>query len=269
VALWDARSGDAAGPVFYHGIGQGPVAALARGGERALVAGANGAELWDAATGQLLGPLGPGRAVTAVSFGPTGTRAALAADGQVQVWNVIEYRLEWQAELGGMARSVAFTSDGRRLAAGTQMGEVRVWDIGAEDAAGRELRIDGPVLGLAFAPAGSALLMQSSEWLHRIEDDGSRLSIAGSQLLPGYLPADAWTAARPDASRVLFLDQSGRVPTLTVLGWDTRVLPAVDVPAELYAAPWGERLKLVLDGKGAVVPGVADLQSGRALGQTR
>ncbi len=258
VALWDANTGDREGPVFYHGVGQRPVAALARGGDRALVAGAAGAEIWDAASGQLLGPLGPGRAVTGVAFDPSGSRAAVASDGQVQVWDVSHLRLEWQIDIPEEAISLAFSADGLRLAAGSRMGDVFVWNLDAPDSARRTLRIDGPVLALALPESGQAMLMQSSEWLHRLEDDGARLEVSASQLLPGYVPVSAWTTARNDGSRVVFLDQSGLLPMLSVLGWESRVLPATPVPSALQAEPWSERLKLVLDERGAVVPGWAE-----------
>lgn len=258
VALWNANTGAREGPMFYHGAGQRTVAALARGGNRALIAGDAGVEVWDAAAGQLLGNLGPGRAATGVAFDPSGARAAVAAEGQVQIWDVTRFRLEWRSEIPGEARSLAFTSDGLRLAAGTRLGDVFVWSLDSGDGARRSLRIDGPVLALSFADSGEALVLQSSEWLHRVEDRGQRLEITASQLLPGYLPQNAWRPARSDGSRVVFLDQSGAVPTLSVLGWDTRVLPAEGVAPVLQSEPWPERLKLVLDSRGAVVPALAE-----------
>jgi hypothetical protein len=193
-----------------------------------------------------------------VTFDPSGARAAVAAEGQVQVWDVSRFRLEWRSEIPGEARSLAFSSDGGRLAAGTRLGDVFVWDLATDDGIRRSLRIDGPVLALSFPDSGPALLMQSSEWLHRVEDQGPRLEITASQLLPGYLPENAWRPARSDGSRVVFLDQSGAAPTLSVLGWDTRVLPADGVAPTLQADPWPARLKLALDSRGAIVPWSAE-----------
>jgi RNA polymerase sigma factor (sigma-70 family) len=137
-------------------------------------------KLWDVATGKAIETLRETVSVWSVAFGPGGKALALACSfeqpadvqfkdfkdippgfetkefGEVRMWNLatgketIFYRCDT-----GRAMSVAFSPDGKTLAAGMRDGAIRLWDV----ATGREvgfLREKGFVR-VAFSPDGQTL----------------------------------------------------------------------------------------------------------------
>jgi WD40 repeat protein len=130
---------------------------------KALAAGAQDGktiELWDAATWQELPPLGThdGANLLSLAFAPP-DGAALASGsglGSVRLWDVQGRReLKCLAVPGSDARCLAYSADGKLLAAGGRGGAV-VWEAGT----GKELPLEGMfggVTGLAFAPDGRTL----------------------------------------------------------------------------------------------------------------
>jgi WD40 repeat protein len=89
-------------------------------------------KLFDAATGEPAGELvQPGRPyVTGMAVHPNGTLACSRTNGTVCLWNVerreLIRTLDWKL---GKLVSVAFSPDGTLGAAGTERGEVVVWDV--------------------------------------------------------------------------------------------------------------------------------------------
>jgi dipeptidyl aminopeptidase/acylaminoacyl peptidase len=103
--------------------------------------------LWDVAGGTELRPLpSPDSRVVRIAFSPDGT--VLASAGQVnngavvRLWKVATGQLLFTSHVpgGGMAWEVAFSPDGKTLAAGLQSGEVRLFDV---DMTGRSLVVAG------------------------------------------------------------------------------------------------------------------------------
>jgi WD40 repeat protein len=89
-------------------------------------------KVFDAATGQAAGELlHPGRPfVTGVAVHPDGTVACCRNNGAVCLWNLekreLVRTLDWKL---GRLVSVAFSPDGSIGAAGTEDGQVVVWDV--------------------------------------------------------------------------------------------------------------------------------------------
>jgi WD40 repeat protein len=132
-------------------------------------------KIWDTQTGQRLSSWSLDKQrlgmIFQAEFSPDGQRIAFTLDGSVQVWDVPRgKRLLTLDQAVGIRDALAFSPDGRRLAAGfyrdaedgKQHVVVRLWD--AET--GHELRNfasqEGALLGLAFTEGGSRLAAATS-----------------------------------------------------------------------------------------------------------
>ena len=76
-------------------------------------------KVWDVVTGRLLHDLDGGtEKVFGVAFDPDGRRlAAVGSNGQLRLWDAATGRKLWSAVVGGIGFSVAFSADGKLVAA--------------------------------------------------------------------------------------------------------------------------------------------------------
>ncbi|MFF7949665.1 nSTAND1 domain-containing NTPase [Streptomyces griseorubiginosus] len=113
--------------------------------------------------GRLTGHAGP---VNAVAFAPGGgLLASGSSDGTVRLWRTAERRQTAVLTAPGKVRSVAFSPDGRTLAAGVvgaAGGTVRVWDVRTRRVVAT-LTADTPVRAVAYAPDGRTLASADSD----------------------------------------------------------------------------------------------------------
>jgi DNA-binding SARP family transcriptional activator/WD40 repeat protein len=142
-------------------VGGDPITALAwppAGNILAVATLAGPVQLWRT-TGppRLLRSLRGLRGAQALAFGPHAELGATSAEGTLALWRVDTGGLAGQLALGSPARSIAFSPDGERVAAGLDDGRALVADA-------RALRIDrairptrGPAVSLAFSPDGTLL----------------------------------------------------------------------------------------------------------------
>jgi hypothetical protein len=125
-----------------------------------------GLKVWDLGTGQEAVTVGPGQSFASFAFSPDGRHLATAenektgAHGLVRVWEAATGKQVRTLRApgpgaGAAASDVAYSADGKRLAAACRDGAVRVW--GAAD--GRlELTIEADVASVQFAPDGKSLV---------------------------------------------------------------------------------------------------------------
>jgi WD40 repeat protein/DNA-binding SARP family transcriptional activator len=177
------------------------------------------AEVWDAATGEVLltlsGHTGP---VGGIAFSPDGTRLATASeDYTARVWDVSsgEELLRVGHSTKGVREvwDVAFSPDGKRLATCGRFNKIRVWDTGS----GEELLIlsghENMVYDVDFSPDGTRLATASEDGTARVWDSSS-----GEELLTLTAPDVEWVnsvAFSPDGRSLAMVGSDG---TLRV--WD-------------------------------------------------
>jgi WD40 repeat protein len=135
-------------------------------------------------------PIEPGHdsPTTAVAVRPDGQAIASAgADGSVFLWDLATSRRlrefanwpEGQFRPTAAVRRLAFSRDGRFLAAASEEGVVRVWEVDGGEVA-HEFRQGGPALAVAFSPDGKTLACGAA--------DGTTLwDLAADRCLPAPL----------------------------------------------------------------------------------
>jgi WD40 repeat protein len=111
--------------------------------------------LFENPSGKLVGELEHKREVRRIAFSPRDPLLATSADRTVRLWDAANRQCLHQfRSFRRSVESLAFSRDGRLLAAGAREGHVRLWDV----ATGRQLAGydwgQGEVYDLAFAPDG-------------------------------------------------------------------------------------------------------------------
>ncbi|MSQ94808.1 MAG: WD40 repeat domain-containing protein [Gemmataceae bacterium] len=132
-----------------------------------------------------------------------GTRGVSASsDGTLRLFDVDnDQSLEGGA---GEVRTVAFSPDGKRLAAGNRYGTVRIWDVASRKEIKTLTGHMGDVWSIAFSPDGKTLAAVDTDWKKpskvKLYDtttwkERGSLSCPGEILSIGYSPKGDWLAA--------------------------------------------------------------------------
>ena len=203
------------------------------------------ARLWDGRTGEEQGkPLAHGAPVRALAFCPDGGRLATAGygsgfDGSVKIWNLavpgpprtLPAKNQAGGPFEGEVHGVAFSPDGKRLAAGG--GPLRLWDLdkGGEPALfAWQKSFPSYLYGVAFSPDGKTVAAGCHEM-----DEGVRVWEVGSQADPILLQGNKGTwLSHSDVRAVVAYAAGGKLlvrvtgdgfsglqePTASVRVWD-------------------------------------------------
>ena len=172
--------------------------------------------------------------VVAATFSPDSRYLVSGSwDGTAKLWDVGQQRLIRTMNVRKGVSSLAFSSDGTRLAVGSANKTITVWNL-QSGAILHELRgHKREVQGLAFNADGSMLASVSGEkrvYLWDIEGDGGRTLLKGlrSGATAVSFGADSQTLATAGANRVTIWDLTTRQPTQSndLPGWLYAVIPA-------------------------------------------
>jgi WD40 repeat protein len=151
------------------------------------------AQLWDVATATLIRTLPVNDSVTAVAVSPDGETLVTADNMEIQLWNAVNGR-QAGAPLSTSAApfSLAFSPNGKTLAAGYFNGQVRLWDLATRQQAGGPVTVTGvydSVDRLAFNPEGTALAAGSADGTVRLIDVPTWQPIGAPLVAAGYVGA--------------------------------------------------------------------------------
>lgn len=106
----------------------------------------------------------------ASGFGPYGEiLAAAATRGEIHLWNVIERKLIWTMKAEDVATTLAFSPNGRFLAAG-QGANIQVWDLGRYEAVASLKGCQFQVNSITFGHDGKKLIAGSLAGVIRVWD---------------------------------------------------------------------------------------------------
>jgi len=130
-------------------------------GSRLLACGSEGwARLWDARTGDAIGPpLARGDQVRIGRFSPDGRRAFTMGTEVVRCWSAVDGKPAGEIRHpGGSIQDLALSPDGTMIATGGGDGKVRLWNVLTGAALGVVSQHDQYVYRLAFSPDGRFVL---------------------------------------------------------------------------------------------------------------
>lgn len=169
--------------------------------------------VWDRALRREVGVLaGHTDFIWGVAWSPAGDGrlASCSQDGSLRLWERDSLSELARLETGA-AYCLAWSPDGRELAAGTRAGEVQVWDAAGK----RRITLENPtgsaVLCLSWSPEGGTIAAGEVEGAIRLWDRQTgrlRATLAGGS--PGWGAANgaAWS---PDGSELACAYHDGRV----------------------------------------------------------
>ncbi len=193
--------------------------------------------LWDADTGKerlVLRDASQGL-VNCVAFSPGSTRfiSAGAGDHSPCVWEVATGKklLTLRGHRGPIL-AVAFSPDGKWLAAGGIEGRVSLWGPGGGGAPRALEASAGNVSGLAFSPDSKRLVTASGQGGLNVWDVGTGRRVFAFK---GHKRAVLGVAYSPDGKRLASSDQDGEVAVWDATAANTAAIPSPNGPVQSLA----------------------------------
>jgi WD40 repeat protein/serine/threonine protein kinase len=164
--LWDAGSGRALRSLTRSAKGVIAVA-FSQDGKRIVAAFSdNTVLLWDAATGVTVttrGGVGDGGNIVALAFSPDSKRVAVSVDTSMRLFEASSGRLQLEInDFDWPIQSLAFTSDGTRILAGTEEGVVQIRNVDSGRPVANLVGHEFAVYAIAFHPGGQILTADPS-----------------------------------------------------------------------------------------------------------
>lgn len=167
--VWDAETGR---PLVGLITGSGlrymvRSAEFSADGKLIVTANAEGARVWDAATGHVLSTLRGTMALMGAAFSPDSKRVATGS-GAGRVWEAATGHLLTTLDSSGMVFAPSFSSDGKLIVAPTQGNMAQVWDSQSGRLVASLTGHTASVETAVFSPAGNLIVTASLDGTARV-----------------------------------------------------------------------------------------------------
>ncbi len=177
--LWDAQTGEKLA-TLWHGS---PIVTggVSHDGRRIATVEVGTLHIWDAATGDALGPaFDSHERLYDISISPDGLRVALPDRvGDTRVWDIASGKpLPISLKQAGLAMCSAFSPDGRLVASASWDHTVRIWDLAGAMPQATILQHPGPVPQARFSPNGQKVVTSCYDGDLRLWDARSGAQVA-------------------------------------------------------------------------------------------
>jgi WD40 repeat protein/tRNA A-37 threonylcarbamoyl transferase component Bud32 len=253
VQVWDVATGEQ--KFFREGHTSGLTilgfssACFSPDGKQLASASGKTVKVWDVDTGQQVRTHTWQTSISTMWFGPEGLRLGGASRDTLKVWDP-QAGQEARTFTGhaNVMRSVSFSPDGKRLAAASSDGSVKVWDA----ATGKdELTLKGH--DVCFSPDGSRIATANAGQLAKVWDAATGQEVL---TLKGHTTVVSCVCFSPDGRRLVSAGGAFQQPDGEVKVWDAAT--GEELPVKLKGArglwssvcfsPDGERIASATQG---------------------
>ena len=210
IGMWDPELG--AETIRFGGL-SGPIDAMAWNSDGShLAAGVGGHEvkIWNASSGLELAALsGHAAPIRAVAWLP-GDKQLVSCDaaGVVHVWQWQSGESTHSLQTGLKPARAAFRPDGIWLAAASDTGALRVWQLSPEAATTKIATEGAPIRDLAWNRAGERLAIVRRDGPVEVWQPAADVTSPSTRIVHPQVAAVDW---HPDGQHLLLLDAGGRV----------------------------------------------------------
>jgi len=254
VGLWETATGKQRGKLLPQ-VGPIYALALAPDGHRLVIAGDNGAEVWDLDKQVRLETLSPAvKSGRAAVFSPDGRSIVASSVAVVRVWDAASYKLRRECPAGGFVLCVAMSPDGQWFACSGHDKRILLCSLDGGDFKPVELgRNSTYVHSLAISQDGKTLISGSEDGFVKLWDVPGREFLRRLKIHTGAVTAAA------------FLPEGEQGARIASVGWDG-TLKLWEAEKGQTLLQQGERGKLHCL---ALLPGSASLLTGGEEGRLR
>jgi len=254
VRIWQLTTGAPTTPYLRHPDGPINAVAISRDGQRIVSAAADGARVWNTASGDLEQAVPANQAALAVAIAPNGTSVA-SGDAAGNIFGTVlgEPGAAVAARAQAAVTALVYSPDGATLVSGDRSGRIQLWDAATVRPLGTALVLPQPIRWLGFSGDGGYLTAQTDHWVHRVAVELAALRLEVSRLVGIDRATGAPTVAGADTVRLVGGLERGFAEVEDV-SWR---IPEAPGGAELDVSlerDWMPVLQLDLDDRADIVP---------------